>query len=48
MTDPIVCDDCGEAVTLDRDEYNTLTVTCACDGYRTVKVNQRLPEGWSA
>lgn len=48
MTEPIYCDDCNAAVRIERDEYQQLTATCACDSTRNVRVSKVLPAGWRA
>jgi len=42
----IVCDECNEAVYVDRDDYDRLLLTCDCNNQRAIRVAAVLPEGW--
>lgn len=44
--DVIRCDKCHQKPTLHRESFNTLSVRCACDKQRSIKVSRALPEGW--
>lgn len=42
----MICDNCGDPVTMNRRENRTLEVSCDCDA-RSIKVATVLPDGWS-
>ena len=42
----VVCDECGEQATLERNGYRRLFVSCACEESRSVKVSKATPMEW--
>lgn len=43
---PVVCDSCGDPVTMFRDQHGRLSVDCSCGNESTIHVSEVLPEGW--
>jgi len=39
------CEECGQEITLQRDNHRGLFVACDCESEH-IKVASRLPEGW--
>jgi len=42
----VMCDGCGQPVTLRRKASGQLLVSCSCDEQRSIRVAAVLPEGW--